>query len=301
MELLTAVLGGVLGTFTQNLMYMAAFAVVFSALTIFDSQACNPGKPWWKGRDLVTDILFSVAYEFINPLLRIIAITMFMVILFGLSGGADVTQFFQEGHGPLSSAPFWAQVAFYLLASDLLLYGSHRLFHGRRLWAFHAVHHSPVDLDWTASYRTHPINRLFGPTSVTLIMMMLGVPPAVMTFLVPFDLIMGAWVHSNLNWTLGPLKYVIATPVFHRWHHTGIDEGGEKNFAPTFAFIDVLFGTFYMPEGKLPSNYGVDDKNYPTDILNQMIVPFIKFRNSFKPKKKKAVVTEGPDTPAGGA
>ena len=44
MELLTAVLGGVLGTFTQNLMYMAAFAVVFSALTIFDSQACNPGN-----------------------------------------------------------------------------------------------------------------------------------------------------------------------------------------------------------------------------------------------------------------
>jgi sterol desaturase/sphingolipid hydroxylase (fatty acid hydroxylase superfamily) len=27
---------------------------------------------------------------------------------------------------------------------------------------------------------------------------------------------------------------VIATPVFHRWHHTTAERGGEKNFAATF-------------------------------------------------------------------
>jgi sterol desaturase/sphingolipid hydroxylase (fatty acid hydroxylase superfamily) len=86
-------------------------------------------------------------------------------------------------------------------------------------------------------------------------------------------------VHANLNWTLGPLKYVIATPVFHRWHHGPPNEGGEKNFAPTFSFWDVMFGTFYMPEGKLPQTYGVDDARFPQGFVGQLVYPFLRGRN----------------------
>jgi sterol desaturase/sphingolipid hydroxylase (fatty acid hydroxylase superfamily) len=92
--------------------------------------------------------------------------------------------------------------------------------------------------------------------------------------MVPFQTAMALFVHANLNWTLGPLKYALATPVFHRWHHTLPDEGGNQNFAPMFAFWDVLFGTFYMPPGRLPTRYGVDDPQFPAGFLKQLAYPF---------------------------
>jgi sterol desaturase/sphingolipid hydroxylase (fatty acid hydroxylase superfamily) len=67
--------------------------------------------------------------------------------------------------------------------------------------------------------------------------------------------------------------------VFHRWHHTMPDEGGNSNFAPTFAFWDVLFGTFYMPPGRLPARYGVDDPQFPAGFLKQLAYPFIRRRD----------------------
>ena len=70
----------------------------------------------------------------------------------------------------------------------------------------------------------------------------------------PFTTFHSAFVHANLNWTLGPFKYVLATPVFHRWHHTSLEEGGNTNFAGTFPLWDLLFGTFRMPENRLPDD-----------------------------------------------
>ena len=58
-------------------------------------------------------------------------------------------------------------------------------------------------------------------------MLLAGISPDAMVWLAPFTTFHSAFVHANLRWTLGPLKYVIATPVFHRWHHTGLDEGGK--------------------------------------------------------------------------
>ena len=36
-----------------------------------------------------------------------------------------------------------------------------------------------------------------------------------------------------------------------------------------------MFGTFYMPEGKLPEAYGVDDKDeFPAGFGAQLLYPF---------------------------
>ena len=69
---------------------------------------------------------------------------------------------------------------------------------------------------------------------------------------------------------------MIATPVFHRWHHTTQKEGINKNFASTFPFLDLLFGTFYMPAGKLPEQFGNGENDYPEDFWGQFIHPFRK-------------------------
>ena len=88
---------------------------------------------------------------------------------------------------------------------------------------------------------------------------MAGISPNIMLWVGPFTTFHSAFVHANLNWTLGPFKYVLATPVFHRWHHTALEEGGNTNFAGTFPIWDILFGTFRMPESRLPDDYGKDE------------------------------------------
>jgi sterol desaturase/sphingolipid hydroxylase (fatty acid hydroxylase superfamily) len=106
------------------------------------------------------------------------------------------------------------------------------------------------------------------------VLLLAGISPNVMVFLGPFTIAHSAFVHANLNWTLGPLRYVIAGPVFHRWHHTTAERGGEKNFASTFPVLDVVFGTFYMPKEALPDSYGVADQAFPPGFGAQMIYPF---------------------------
>jgi sterol desaturase/sphingolipid hydroxylase (fatty acid hydroxylase superfamily) len=144
------------------------------------------------------------------------------------------------------------------------------------LWRYHAVHHSPEHLDWVSAFRFHPVNTLFHSVLADIVMLLCGVPASVIAMLAPFQLFMSAFVHADVDWDLGPFRYVIASPVFHRWHHTDVARGGEKNFAPTFPVLDIVFGTFYMPKGVLPDNFGVDDPAFPKSLEGQMIYPFVK-------------------------
>jgi sterol desaturase/sphingolipid hydroxylase (fatty acid hydroxylase superfamily) len=118
------------------------------------------------------------------------------------------------------------------------------------------------------------VNIFLGSVATDVILLLVGISPNVFVFLGPFTVAHSAFVHANLNWTLGPFRYVLAGPVFHRWHHTAADEGGEKNYASTFPILDVLFGTFYMPEHKLPALYGIADRSFPEGFGAQMIYPF---------------------------
>jgi sterol desaturase/sphingolipid hydroxylase (fatty acid hydroxylase superfamily) len=266
-------------------------AVLFTALAVFKSQSCNPDRPWWQSRDLLTDVQYFFLVPIIAPYAKLVSLLLIVALMRGAMSEAEIADYINNGRGPVGQLPFWAQVVFYVLATDFLLYWTHRVFHKATLWPFHAVHHSSLDVDWTTAYRAHPVNQMLGSGLVVTLMLVAGVPPAIMIALVPFDTLTAAFVHANLNWTLGPLKYVIATPVFHRWHHTAPDEGGDMNFASTFAIWDWMFGTFYMPEGKLPQEYGVDDPLFPTTWGGQMVVPFKQFLARLQAPAKPGTVS----------
>ena len=282
-----AVFKQILDIYIHQIPMMIGLALLFTALAALKNHAASPGKVWWRNPGLGTDITYALVHGVVGPYFnRPAVILVYALLASTLMTEAEVVDFFQHGAGPLKVLPFWGQVAVYVVAADFLYYWAHRMFHGRSLWKFHAIHHSATEVDWTTEYRFHPVNIMLQPAPVAVLMLTLGISPAVLAFLIPFDVVTGAWVHSNLNWTLGPLRYVVATPVFHRWHHTSPAEGGEKNFAPTFALWDWLFGTFYMPEGKLPQVFGVDDATFPTEgYLAQLIHPF-------KPKEAAGLVAE---------
>jgi sterol desaturase/sphingolipid hydroxylase (fatty acid hydroxylase superfamily) len=195
-------------------------------------------------------------------------------VIFNIHDADELIAFYDNGHGPLSLLPLWLQGLLFLVLSDFMLYWLHRLFHGGGFWKYHAIHHSSEELDWISAARFHPVNLVIGTISVDAILLMAGISPNVMLWVGPFTTFHSAFVHANLNWTLGPLKYVLATPVFHRWHHTAPEEGGNTNFAGTFPIWDVLFGTFRMPENQLPQTYGADDTHIPNEIIGQLAYPF---------------------------
>jgi sterol desaturase/sphingolipid hydroxylase (fatty acid hydroxylase superfamily) len=250
-----------------------ALALAFTLLSRW--SACNPGQPWYRKRELATDILYWFLIPLMARFVRIGLLVLGAALLFNIHGTDELIEFYENGHGPLATLPLWAQVIVFLVASDFLLYWIHRGFHGRHLWKYHAVHHSSEDLEWISAARFHPVNIFLGTVAVDVALLLAGISPEVMVVVGPFTIATSALVHANLDWTFGPFKYVLASPVFHRWHHTLPDQGGNMNFASTFPILDWMFGTFYMPQGKLPAAYGVDDKNeLPEGFGAQMLYPF---------------------------
>jgi sterol desaturase/sphingolipid hydroxylase (fatty acid hydroxylase superfamily) len=267
-------IGGSILEILSGMLPVIVCAVVLMILSRFSSQACNPGRTWWRNPGLFTDACYFLVFRFIAPYMRVALLITGAVLLTGSTTREDISDYLEYGSGPLSDLPFWGQLPIYVVGSDFMLYWTHRIFHRRTLWRYHAIHHSAKDVDWTTAYRFHPVNLLFGSLLVGAIMLFVGISPTVALFMVPFDTATAYFVHANLNWTLGPLRYVVATPIFHRWHHTSPSEGGNANFAPLFPLWDILFGTFYMPEGKVPAHYGVDDPMFPQGFLSQLTYPF---------------------------
>jgi len=273
LQFFAALLDSFAQTLGYTLPYLAVSAVVFAVLSRI--SPCNAGRDWWHKRGLVTDLSYWIFIPVLTRLARIGFTVLFAVYLLGIADTDGIARFFAHGHGPLARLPLWTQIVVYLLVADVMLYWIHRAFHRGVLWKYHAVHHVSEELDWTSAARFHPLNIIFGATLVDVLMLVAGIKPEVFLFLMPFTTLSSAFVHANLDWTLGPFKYVFASPVFHRWHHALPDKGGATNFASNFPFLDVLFGTFYMPVGKLPVHYGIDDKNMPESMAMQVLYPLM--------------------------
>lgn len=236
--------------------------------------ACNPGTPWWRKRELVTDIVYWFFVPLFARVMRIGLLIVGAAVVFNIHDADTLIAFYQNGHGPVSELPLWVQAVLYLVLSDFMMYWLHRLFHGGGFWKYHAVHHSSEDLDWISAARFHPVNLVLGTIGVDVVLLMAGISPNVMIWVGPFTTFHSGFVHANLNWTLGPFKYVLATPIFHRWHHTPLEDGGNTNFAGTFPIWDILFGTFRMPENRTPAGYRKDEADMPSEIVGQLAFPF---------------------------
>jgi sterol desaturase/sphingolipid hydroxylase (fatty acid hydroxylase superfamily) len=249
-----------------------ALGIIFAALTHW--SACNPGTPWWRKREIAVDLCYWFLIPLMARFVRIGLLVLGAALVFDIHGADALIAFYEDGFGPMAQLPLWLQAIAFVVASDVMLYWIHRAFHRGALWKYHAVHHSSEELDWISAARFHPANIFLGTVMVDVILLLAGISPNVMLIVGPFTITHSAFVHANLNWALGPLKYLIATPVFHRWHHTALDRGGSSNFAGTFPLLDILFGTYYMPENELPDAYGIADKTFPPGFGGQMLYPF---------------------------
>ena len=226
--------------------------------------------------DTRTDLIYLLFTPLVTKSVRRIAIGVLFFVI-ARAQGLTLAQFAALATARqtwASSLPMWLQIVLVLLAADLLAYWSHRLFHRSWLWPFHAVHHSSESVDWLSSVRLHPVNDVVMRVIQVLPLYWLGFNGNILAAYVPFLTIYAFVLHANVNWTYGPLRYAIASPAFHRWHHTTEAEGLDTNFAGLFPFIDVLFGTFYMPLGRVPERFGITGAPVPSGFLAQLVYPF---------------------------
>jgi sterol desaturase/sphingolipid hydroxylase (fatty acid hydroxylase superfamily) len=154
------------------------------------------------------------------------------------------------------------------------------------LWQFHAVHHSIEEMDWLAAGRIHPVDQVVTKGLSMLPLALLGFSAEAILIHSAIFLVQTYLEHANIKLKLGPLTWLIAGPEFHHWHHSKEREAYDKNYAAQLPFLDLLFGTYHMPEGRMPSAYGVDDP-VPTNYLTQMAYPFKRIVRMIKRRRAR--------------
>jgi sterol desaturase/sphingolipid hydroxylase (fatty acid hydroxylase superfamily) len=158
----------------------------------------------------------------------------------------------------------WIGLIVAVLAKDFCDYMIHRLMHTRWIWPVHAAHHSDTHVNAFSSFRVHFFEPVLMVTNYLFVLSWLQLPEY-LPLMVFMGMVLNMYVHLDLDWTHGPLRLVIASPRFHRWHHADVPEAHGKNLANVFPFYDVIFGTYYVPGpcthkmGALES--GLADKN----------------------------------------
>jgi sterol desaturase/sphingolipid hydroxylase (fatty acid hydroxylase superfamily) len=157
----------------------------------------------------------DAVYIFVNSLLFRFSFALVAAVLISIAGIHSWSAAF------LSKQSLWLQTIEAVVVGDFCLYWAHRALHmNKTLWRFHAIHHAVEELDWAAAYHSHFIDEmiLFGAAfgSVAL----LGFSPIAIAIYIAIYNWLSFIVHANAKVTIGPLRRIVSSPEFHRWHHS---------------------------------------------------------------------------------
>jgi len=228
-----------------------------------------------KGRQLAKDIMraanearTNILFHFTNallvaPILAVAAVTIKSLV--HETGIDTLTELFWGG----LPSPVIGFAGVFLL--DFIGYWRHRIEHLPLLWPSHAVHHSDTEMTWLAIFRFHPINRFTTFSLDMAFLFVLGLPAYAVLVGITVKHFYGAFIHADLPWTFGPLKYVLVSPAMHRWHHARDRAAYNTNYATVFALFDIAFGTFRVP-GVCEVSLGVPEL-MGRGFIGQMVHP----------------------------
>ncbi len=164
-------------------------------------------------RAWLNDLIFLLANSQIIGL-SLAAIISGIVIVSGRLLGPSI-------HTIVASQPYWLQFIEALILSDIGFYFAHRMFHAVPwLWKFHTIHHGIKELDWLAGARVHPIDQIITKGVSLLPVFALGFSDVVIGAYMSLYAWQSVFIHSNVNIKFGPLRWILASPEFHHWHHS---------------------------------------------------------------------------------
>jgi sterol desaturase/sphingolipid hydroxylase (fatty acid hydroxylase superfamily) len=166
------------------------------------------------------------------------------------------------------------------LIGDLFGYWSHRALHEIPwLWRFHAVHHSSKQVDWLAGGRVHPVETFLTQIVPFSVIFLLGFSPAIGIAFGPILGLHAIFQHANVRWDFGPLRWVITSPSWHRWHHAAEPEALNRNYSGLFPFYDRIFRTAHFPK-RAPTSFGLaNEPAFPEKLWDQLRYPWRRLRS----------------------
>lgn len=171
--------------------------------------------------------------------------------------------------------PWIVQFVAIMLLTDLAQYWLHRAFHVvPALWRFHAVHHSARSMDWIAGARMHFLEIIILRSVTATPMLVIGFQESAIQAYTLLVYVYSTFIHSNVRGSFGFLEKILVVPRFHHWHHGIEKEATDVNFAIHFPFLDRMFGTYHLPEGRWPNGYGIEGHPVPKGYWRQLIYPF---------------------------
>ena len=248
------------------LLDLLLMTIIFIPLELFFPKNKNQTKFHEEWR---TDLVYFIISHLFIQVFGIISQKP-AILFFGWIG-LDKVHFWIQG------LPFLIALVLTFVVTDLFQYWAHRIFHNHvYLWRFHSVHHSTQHMDWLAGSRTHFVDIFFTRAMAFVPLYVLGFPPAVFNIYIVFIAVHAVLIHSNTRINFVFLKYIFATPQYHHWHHCEDPKFYGKNFATVFPFIDMIFGTYYLPGNVWPEGTGVHESKFPKGFVKQTLYPFTK-------------------------
>jgi len=135
-----------------------------------------------------------------------------------------------------------------VLLHDLVDYCKHIMLHRiPLLWRLHQIHHSDLKLDFSTSFRFHPVEVMISFSIYLSLVISLGVPDYALLVISVLSMINGFFTHANttvFNSIDRVLQVIIVTPQMHQVHHSSNHHHFNSNFGVLFSFWDKLFGTY---------------------------------------------------------
>jgi len=178
---------------------------------------------------------------------------------------------------PVWEMPIWGEFFLAVPIGTLGGYWFHRWGHRvSLLWRIHGVHHVPCKVNLANNSVVHGFDVIGSAVFTQLPLLVLGFSEEAMFVTGMVTMMLGYFIHANIDVDLGWVNYVITTPQTHRLHHSlDLQEAG--HFSTDLALWDLAFKTFTWTEGKDVKRVGVQRKEtFPRTewILSTLIHPF---------------------------
>jgi sterol desaturase/sphingolipid hydroxylase (fatty acid hydroxylase superfamily) len=161
----------------------------------------------------------------------------------------------------------WALLALFL-GVEFCYYWFHRASHRVRwLWATHSVHHSATHFNLSAAIRLGWTGQLTGAFVFFLPLAWLGFHPLAIGAVMAIGLLYQFFLHTSIDVALGPLEWVLNTPMHHRVHHASNEGCLDRNYGSTLIIWDRLLGTFAKAPDIEPLHYGLKGRDRTVNVL----------------------------------
>lgn len=239
--------------------------------------------PWRRNQSIIRkDFYLDFFYMFFNFFLfsLIVYNALSDVVVYFFNNALSIVGVKNMAAIHMGHLPAWCQLLIMFVLRDFIQWNIHRLLHyNPRLWEFHKVHHSVIEMGFAAHLRYHFMENILYRVLEYIPLALLGFGIDDFFIIHIFALAIGHLNHSNVYLPLGPLKYIFNSPQMHIWHHAEHLPKGSYgvNYGLSLSMWDYIFGTAYIPHDGRDINLGFDHVDtYPRGFLNQLLEPFKK-------------------------